>query len=122
MSEAQQAARGYSKNGENIKDFRTQEYDVILGVTRELKKVQSNADSTFNDVVSVVHKNEKLWNAIGSQVAEEANALPLNLKASLFSIARFVSAHSTEVLKRNADLDVLLELNVSVLRGLKGVS
>jgi len=122
MSKAQLAFNGYSQNGENVKDLRAQEYDVIIGVTRDLKRVQNNESATFNDVVKVVHKNERLWVAIAAQVADEANALPTNLRASLFSIAGFVSHHSTEVLKKKSDLNVLVDLNVSVLRGLRGAS
>ena len=91
MSKAQLAANGYSNSGERIKDFRTQEYDVIIDVTRELQKLR-----------------------------DDANALPQNLRASLLYMAKFVSHHSNKVLKKDGDLAILVDLNVSVLRGLKG--
>ena len=120
MSKAQLAANGYSNSGERIKDFRTQEYDVIIGVTRELQKLRDDANANFNDIVKVVHKNERLWITIGAQVAADTNALPQNLRASLLYMAKFVSHHSNKVLKKDGDLTILVDLNVSVLRGLKG--
>jgi len=122
MNEAQLqlAADGYSNSGKRIKDFRTQEYDVIIGVTRELQKLRDNANASFNDLVNAVHNNERLWITIGAQVSGDANALPQNLRASLLYISKFVSHHSNRVLKKNGDLGILVDLNVSVLRGLKG--
>lgn len=121
MSKAQLAANGYAHGGERVKDFRAQEYDVIIGVTRDLQRVRDNANASFNDKVGVIHKNEKLWITIGAQVAGDTNALPQNLRAGLLYIAKFVSHHSNNVLNKSADIDILVDLNVSVLRGLKGV-
>lgn len=122
MSKTQLAAAGYSANGESVKDFRSQEYDVIIGVTRDLNRLQKASNPSFNEIVKAVHKNEKLWITIGAQVASEANALPQGLRANLLYLSKFVSHHSSNVLKKAATLDVLIDLNVSVLRGLKGAT
>ena len=122
MSKTQLATTGYSKSGGSVKDFRTQEYDVIIAITRDLRKLQNNQSAKFNDIVDAVHKNEKLWITIGAQVASDANALPRNLRASLLYMSKFVSYHSNNILKKSGSLDILIDLNVSVLRGLKGVS
>ena len=95
---------------------------MIIGLTRDLKKLRNDPLASFNDIVNVVHKNEKLWIAIGAFVASDANKLPQSLRANLLYIAKFVSHYSNSVLKNDGDLDVLVELNVSVLRGLKGNS
>jgi flagellar protein FlaF len=122
MGKSQLAAAGYASNGENVKDFRAQEYDVIIAVTRDLSRLQNDTSASFADIVNVVHKNERLWITIGAQVASDANALPQNLRANLLYIAKFVSHHTNMVLKKNGDLGILVDLNVSVLRGLKGTS
>lgn len=120
MSKAQLAAVGYSNGGERVKDFRAQEYDVIIDVTRDLQRLRNDTNASFNDIVNAVHKNEKLWITIGALVSGDANALPQSLRANLLYLAKFVSHHSSNVLRKKGELGVLVDLNVSVLRGLKG--
>lgn len=93
---------------------------MIIDVTRDLQRLRDDANASFNDIVTAVHKNEKLWITIGALVAGDANALPQSLRANLLYIAKFVFHHSNNVLRKSGGLDVLVDLNVSVLRGLKG--
>lgn len=122
MSIAQAAARAYSGNQPQTKSLRDLEYDVFLGVTRELKRLHANEGPSYPRLVEALNKNEKLWTEIGVQVAQSDNALPKELRANLFYMARFVSHQTDKILKRDADLSSLIDVNVAVLRGLKGVS
>ena len=120
MSNAQAAARAYTGNQPHTKSLRDLEYDVFLGVTREMKRLHSNPNATFPQVVDALNKNERLWTEIGVQVAQDDNALPKDLRASLFYMARFVSHQTDKILQDKSGMESLIDVNVSVLRGLKG--
>jgi len=120
MSTALAAARAYSKNSEQTKSNRDLEYDVFLSITREMKHLQAQTTPAFAKLVDTLNKNERLWTEIGVQVADNDNALPSDLRARLFYMTRFVSHQTSKVLKGDADLESLVDVNIAVLRGLKG--
>ena len=53
-------------------------------------------------------------------VADNENALPQELRAQLFYLAEFTEHHSRRVLRREADVTALIDINTAVLRGLNG--
>ncbi len=122
MSKAQAALRAYSLNGRQTKNLRAQEYDVILQVTRDLKRLQKNPRAPFNEVAHAVHRNETLWSTIGLQVVDNDNELPDVVRANLLYLSKFVTQQSSKVLQKESSLEPLVDINVSVLRGLKGAA
>lgn len=120
MNKVLAAERAYSSNSRQIKGLREQEYDVILDVTRQLKRIQVQAKPKFSDLIAVLYNNERLWNTIAVQVADAQNELPALLRARLFYMAQFVAQQSDKVRNSEADISSLVDVNVSVLRGLKG--
>lgn len=52
------------------------------------------------------------------QVADDENALTDDLRARIFYLAEFTAFHSTKVLKGEADIAPLLEINTAMMRGL----
>ena len=53
-------------------------------------------------------------------VAEEGNGLPAKLRAQLFYLYEFTTQHSRAVRDRKASVDVLIDINTAVMRGLRG--
>ncbi|MEP5152147.1 flagellar biosynthesis regulator FlaF [Planktotalea sp.] len=121
MSSATFATRGYKSLSEQTRSAKDLEYDVILGVTRELRQSSEKSSSDFPAFAKTLNKNERLWIEIGTQVAHPDNALEPNLRARLFYLAEFVGHQTSLVLKGSASIESLIETNVAVLRGLKGV-
>lgn len=120
MTQAMAAARQYTALGAHTRSNRDLEYEVILGVTRDMKKAGADPMRDFPRFVAVLNKNERLWTEIGIQVADPENALDKKLRAGLFYMAEFVTHQTGKVLKSQADITSLIEVNVAVLRGLKG--
>ncbi|MGH1576807.1 flagellar biosynthesis regulator FlaF [Planktotalea sp.] len=116
MTSALTAARRYSSLGEHTRNAKDLEYDLILGVTRELSK----QDSDFPSRVKILNKNERLWIGIATQVADQNNQLEPALRARLFYMAEFVIQQTGKILSGEAGSETLVEMNVAVLRGLKG--
>ena len=120
MNSALAAAQRYSSLSEHTRNPKDLEYDVILGVTRELRSLSANSVGRFSELVKALNKNERLWIEIGTQVADPSNALSADLRARLFYMAEFVSHQTSKVLSGDAGVETLVEVNVAVLRGLKG--
>jgi flagellar protein FlaF len=120
MSSSTFATRGYKSLSEHTRSPKDLEYDVILGVTRELSQSSEKSTSDFPAFARILNKNERLWIEIGTQVADPHNLLEPNLRARLFYLAEFVGHQTSLVLKGKAGIESLVETNVAVLRGLKG--
>ena len=52
-------------------------------------------------------------------MAGAENELPQDLRARIFYLAEFTQAHSRKVLSEGASVDALVEINASVMRGLR---
>ena len=61
-----------------------------------------------------------LWTLLGTSVASEDNELPKELRAQLLSLAEFSISHTGKVLNGSASADVLVEINTSMMKGLRG--
>lgn len=64
-------------------------------------------------------KNRTLWSLLLSDATHSDNTLPNDLKAQIISIAMFVDRHTVNVLKGEGDVTVLIDVNRSVMDGLK---
>lgn len=95
---------------------RSVEYQAFAKVTSELARLTH--ESSFQTLTAAVHQNRKLWNTLAADVMSDDNQLPVKLRASIFSIAQFVSRHSAKVLNKNASCEPLIDINKSIMRGL----
>ncbi|MCF3974236.1 flagellar biosynthesis regulator FlaF [Paracoccus salsus] len=109
-----------SENGYGASAVRTArdaEYDVISRVTRLLR--QSDRAGGSAESIMAVHKNNELWTLLAADLAEPGNALPEDMKAGLLSLAGFALRHGHSVLAGQGTTDVLIEINMSIMKGLR---
>ncbi|MCW9042520.1 MAG: flagellar biosynthesis regulator FlaF [Pseudopelagicola sp.] len=99
---------------------RSVEYDAVARITRQLRNASRKGATGFSDLVQAVHMNRRLWTLFATNVADTDNALPDSLRAQLFYLAEFTQAHSEKILSGEASVRPLLEINMAVLRGLRG--
>jgi flagellar biosynthesis activator protein FlaF len=97
---------------------RDTEFDVLARVTKRLRAA-SAPDAAFPDLASAIHDNRSLWSLFALDLALPTNGLPKDLRERLLSLARFVDDHSSRVLNESATTDVLIDINTSVMRGLR---
>ncbi|WP_410219197.1 flagellar biosynthesis regulator FlaF [Paracoccus sp. (in: a-proteobacteria)] len=107
---------GYRSSG--LRTARDAEYDVFSQVTRMLRQSGRQADN--RETIQAVHKNTELWSLLAFDLAEPGNALPSQVKAGLISLAGFAVRHGQAVMAGNATTDPLIDINLSVMRGLRG--
>jgi len=90
------------------------EYRAFARVTERLV-ANLRAPQSFPELTKAVAENRRLWNILAADVADKNNQLPQSLRASIFFLAEFTEKHSREVLKGNADVRPLVEINSSVM-------
>jgi len=94
------------------------EYRLFSRVTGRLNRASQDG-AAFPDLVQALNDNLTLWRTIALDVADDGNDLPDQLRAQLFYIYEFTSAHTPKVLRREADASVLIDINTSIMRGLR---
>ncbi len=96
---------------------RSLESQLLGSVTVDLRKAAQDMHN-FPRLASAVHRNRQMWTTFATDVADKDNALPENLRAQLFYLAEFTEVHSRKVLKGEAGIDPIVDINMAILRGL----
>ena len=113
----QQHRHDYGAFSAPEKSSRSAEYDAIGRVTSNLLAL-SESRSNFAALVAAVDENRRLWATIASSVVDPDNTLSGEIKAKLFYLHEFTTEHSRKVLKGNAGLIPIIDVNLAVMRGL----
>lgn len=113
------ARSAYSGAALPTRTGRGAEYEVFTQVTRKLRQTQTG-EGGFAALVRALHDNRSLWTALAADVATEANGLPKPLRAQIFYLSQFTAQHTRRVMAGEAAVDVLIDINMSVMRGLRG--
>jgi flagellar protein FlaF len=98
---------------------RSIEHDVFSKITARMRRAQ-NDQTAFADLAAALHDNRRLWFALATDIAGDGNSLPRDLRASLLGLAAFVDTHTARVVAREATADILIDINASIMRGLRG--
>lgn len=118
MHEQALAQKAYAQSTKSVGSPRAIEYQVFARVTRDLR-IAADAES-FPKLAEALHANVQLWTIIAADVSGEKNGLPKELRASLFNLCEFTRQHSKKVLRREASVDALIEVNTAIMKGLRG--
>ncbi|MGR3514785.1 MAG: flagellar biosynthesis regulator FlaF [Paracoccaceae bacterium] len=119
MNVVERAQEGYRKSGLHVKSPRDAEYEAIAKVSHRLRAASQNRKTDFPSYISAIYDNNRLWTTLASDVAVPENGLPKDLKARLFWLAEFTNRETQKLLKNQGDVGVLIEINASVLQGLR---
>ncbi len=108
------ARDAYGSSNRAVRTPRADEYAIFSRVTAAMKKAQ-----TFAETAAALTDNRRLWITLAADLSGEGNGLPDALRADLLSLAEFTNAHTSKVLRREAEIDVLVEINATVMAGLR---
>lgn len=120
MTQAQTAHRSYSQADAPMRSSRSIEYDILARTTKSLTSAARRKTEDFAGLVAALHDNQRLWSAFAADVAENENGLPQALRARLFYLFEFTMVHSRSILDGQGSVDVLVDINTAVMRGLRG--
>ncbi len=115
-----QSPIAYARRETPARSLRSIEYDLIAQVTQRLRSAWMNQTADFPALVNALTDNQKLWSTLAADVALPENGLPKALRARLFYLYEFTVAHSRTILESGASVEILIDLNTAVMRGLRG--
>ncbi len=115
-----QARSGYAGAAAPIRTDRGAEYAIFARVTHRLRAVDETDKRAFPALAVAVTDNQRLWGVLAEDLLHEGNALPIPLRAQLISLAEFVRRHTLQVLAGRASVAPLVDINTSIMRGLRG--
>lgn len=96
------------------------EYDLLARAAQRLQATQRDRARNPAAFIAAVDENERLWVALASDVAIPDNGLPAELRARLFYLYEFVNHHSNGLRAGKGSVEVLVDINTAVMRGLRG--
>ncbi len=115
-----QAAKTYGYLGSAKVDERSAEYQVIAGITSRLQKAHNSGPIAFVSLAASLTENRRLWTEFAIDIANVDNSMPPMLKKQIMELAIFTLRHTEHVISGAADADVLIEINLAIMRGLSG--
>lgn len=113
-------ANPYAQPDAPVRSERMIEYEIFARVTRRLSLAWEARKTAPNGLVQALHDNGALWRTIAVDVASSGNGLPSALRARLFYLHEFSLQHARKVLEGSASAEVLIDINKSIMRGLRG--
>lgn len=118
MSALAKKMNGYLEATRTTGNPRDIEYQLFAKITGRLNRA-NDPDRPFSELASALSDNLRLWTEIGLNVAEPENELPKQLRAQLFYLFEFTQQHTQKALRQEADASALIDINMSVMRGLR---
>lgn len=114
------AREAYARPDAPARSARAVEYELFARMTHRLSVAWSHRTENYTALVGALHDNGTMWRTLAVDVADVGNGLPSALRAQLFYLYEFTTTHSQKVLDGTASADVLVDINTSVMRGLRG--
>lgn len=113
-----QARQAYAPKTSALRTGRSAEHQLFSEVTSSLRATAARLPSGFPAFAEAIHTNRAVWTHLAAEVADDDNALTEELRARIFYLAEFTNFHSRKVLKGEADIAPLIEINTAIMRGL----
>lgn len=114
MNTSNLAQNAYGSTSRVVQTPRSAEYAAFSHITSALK-----AAKDFAEKVEALTLNRRLWTVLAADLAGDGNGLPEQLRAQLLSLANFTNQHTSKVLRGEADESPLIEINTSIMAGLR---
>ncbi len=118
MNAIAQAQQAYAPAQFTVSTPRAIESKLISQITSRLRNAQRKGGDDFPLLASALLENRKFWTAMAIDVAGSDNLLPQALRAQIFYLAEFTEIQSEKILSGEGSIDVLIDINTAVLRGL----
>ena len=119
MNASTLAKTAYANPGQPTRTQRGMEYELFARITRRLQMSNTHEKHTFASLAAAIYENRRLWTTLASDVASPENQLPEQLRARIFYLNEFTQAQSRKVLNGDATADALIDINTSIMRGLR---
>ncbi len=110
--------QAYQRAATQAESPRELEYRAFGKVTAGLLQAKEAGRSQLGVLAEALDANRRLWHVMGSDCALPNNQLPQDLRAQIISLAMWVAKYSSDVLRGQADIDPLIDINRTMMEGL----
>lgn len=110
----------YGSTGRDIGSDRDIEVRVFQTAIARLKEFSGPDFKLTSDSAVVLSENLKLWDALTVDMVHPDNQLDDKLSAQLIELGRFVRFQTHSLYAGMGSVDVLIDINMAILRGLLG--
>lgn len=119
MSVSSLARLAYTSPTRAMRAPRDTEFELITRITRKLRDTNGQP-LRFAEFAEALNENRSLWAVFAVDLVDDNNGLPDELRRSLVYLAQFTLTHTEKLLKGQGSVDILLDINTAVMRGLRG--
>jgi len=112
--------QAYQNAAQRAENPREAEYRLFGQVTRALIDASQTDPSDFKSRIDALDWNRRLWSALATDCADPSNAMPEAARASIISLAIWVAKHTSAVMRREEEIQDLVDVNRLIMQGLSG--
>jgi flagellar protein FlaF len=116
------SVRAYQQAAQRAEPPRDLEYRLLGQVTRALMDAAQLDPKDFAGRIDALDWNRRVWTALAADCASERNALPGPVRAQIISLSMWVNRHTSSVMRREAQIEPLIDVNRAIMQGLSGSS
>jgi len=109
--------KAYQQTQKKFANPRDTEYRLFAQITSALIG-SKDLPRTDQRLISAVTRNRELWSTLSIDCADDCNQLPASLRAQIISIGLWVSRYTSTVMRENATLVPLIDINRTIMEGL----
>lgn len=97
---------------------RQMEYRLFAQVTLALMEAAKSDPTDIPARIDVLDWNRRVWTALRDDCSNPGDALPASLRASIISLSIWVARHTSAVIRREEQIEPLIEINRMIMQGL----
>jgi flagellar protein FlaF len=112
------SVRAYQQAAQRAEAPRDLEYRLLGQVTRALLDASELDPADFAGRIDALDWNRRVWTALANDCASDGNALPQAVRAQIISLSIWVGRHTSAVMRREAKIDDLIDVNRAIMQGL----
>ena len=110
--------QAYQKAATWAESPRQMEYRLFAQVTLALMEAAKTDPTDIPARIDVLDWNRRVWTALSEDCSSPGNGLPAPLRASIISLAIWVTRHTSAVIRRQEEIEPLIEINRAIMQGL----
>ena len=114
--------QAYQKAATWAESPRQMEYRLFAQVTLALMEAAKTDPADIPARIDVLDWNRRVWTALSDDCSTPGNALPASLRASIISLSIWVTRHTSAVIRRQEQIEPLIEINRMIMQGLSPAS
>lgn len=114
--------QAYQQAAQRSENPREAEYRLFGQVTRALMAASEIPPEDIRGRIDALDWNRRLWSALATDCSDSGNTLPMPLRAQIISLSLWVGRHTSAVIRREEEIEPLIDINRIMMQGLSGQS